>query len=102
MKKSSWTIEKVVQALYDEKTIENVTKRNVKLLKSYTEMAAKSGAEKKRPSRPTSSRGTPGSGGNFRSPLGKTPGEFGSPTPGHGEVDCSKVNFILTPNGKNL
>jgi len=47
----------------------------------------------------SSNRGTPGS--NVRSPAGKTPGEGGTPSPNK-DVDSSKVNFILTPNGKNL
>ena len=92
----------MVQALYDDKPIENITKRNVKLLKSYTEMitfSRSSGGGKRATS---SNRATPGS--NVRSPAGKTPGEAGTPSPNkcNGEVDSSKVNFILTPNGKNL
>ena len=90
----------MVQALYDDKPIDNITKRNVKLLKSYTEnTVARSSGVKKRPA--SSNRATPGS--NIRSPPGKTP-EGGTPSPNkcNGEVDSSKVNFVLTPNGKNL
>lgn len=52
--------------------------------------------------RATSNRGTPRS--NVKSPASKTPGEAGIPSPnkGNGDVDSSKVNFVLTPNGKNL
>ena len=37
MIKSGWTIEKVVQSLLDSKPIDNVSKRDIRLLKSYTE-----------------------------------------------------------------
>lgn len=53
---------------------------------------------KKRPL--SSNRGAPGSA-NVRSPAGKTPGEFTTPSPNK-EIDSSKVNFVLTPNGQNL
>lgn len=91
MKKSNWTIEKVVQALYDDKPIENVNKRTVKILKSYTEMPVSERCKR-----------SPGKS----SPAGKTPGEVGTPSPskggGYADIDSSKVNIVLTPNGKNL
>ena len=37
MIKSNWSIEKVVQSLVDNKPIDGVTKRDIRLLKSYTE-----------------------------------------------------------------
>jgi len=92
----------VVQALYDDKPIDNVTKRNIKLLKSYTEVSKSKSKEIKKsalsPNRPTHGSS------DVRSPAGKTPGEFGTPSPNrsNGNIDSSNVNFVLSPNGKNL
>jgi hypothetical protein len=35
MSKSKWSLEKVVQSLYDKKPIDNVTQRDLKIFKSY-------------------------------------------------------------------
>ena len=37
MFKSNWSLEKVVQALYDSKPVANVTQRDLKIFKSYAE-----------------------------------------------------------------